>query len=238
MVRLPPWLQSLRLRLGTVTLATLAVCLFLQLFFGIGVNLLRSPTLWELYSQLFALSLDQLQRGHIWTLLAYGAVHDLNDATHVLFNCIGLFYFMPMFESRRGTRATLRFLLLSVLAGGVLQSLWQLFHVHVLGGEAAGTVGISAAVIAFLAAFGWHQPKARVQLMFVLPMEARWLAPVVLGVDFLLFASGRPIAFFAHLGGYLMAWFLIWGRGDPQFVWQRIKLQVGGRKASRLIVVH
>lgn len=238
MVRLPLWLSSLRRRLGPVTFATMATCLLLQLLFGIAVNLLRSPLAWEVYGQWFALSLSQLQRGHVWVLLTYGAVHDLADPFHVLFNCLALFYFMPLFEKRNGQPATVRFLLLSVLAGGVVQSLWQLVSVQLLGGEPAATVGISAAVMAFIAAFGWQQPNARVQLMFVVPLEARWLAPIGLGVDFLLFVSGSRVAFFAHLGGYLAAWFLIWGRGDPQFVWQRVRLELGGRKASRLSIVN
>ena len=238
MPRLPPWLESLRRRLGLVTFATLVTCLGLQLLFGIAVNLLRSQAALDVYAQVFALSPGQLLHGHVWTLLTYGAVHDLTDPFHVLFNCMGLFYFMPLFEKRYGTRATVRFLLLSVLAGGVVQSLWQFVHVYALGGEPAGTVGISAAVVAFVAAFGWQQPNARVQVMFVVPLEARWLAPLGLFVDFLLFVSGSRVAFFAHVGGYLAAWFLIWGRGDPQFVWQRLRLHFGKRKASRLFVVN
>ncbi len=216
----------------------MAICLLLQLLFGVAVNVLRSSLAWELYSQVFVLSLAQLQHGHVWTLLTYGIVHDLADPFHVLFNCLALFYFMPLFEKRQGSRATVRFLLVAILAGGILQSLWQLVDVHWLGGEPAGTVGISAAVMAFIAAFGWQQPNARVQLMLVVPLEARWLAPIGLGVDFVLFVSGSHVAFFAHLGGYLAAWFLIWGRGDPQFVWQRLRLQLGRRKASRLVVIH
>ncbi len=238
MARLPPWLESLRRRLGTVTFTTMAVCLTLQVIFGISVGLLRSSLAYEIYSQVFALSLHQLQQGRVWTLLTYGAAHDLGDPFHVLFNCLALFYFMPLFEKRYGKKATLRFLLLAVVAGGVTQSLWQLVHVHVLGGDPVATVGISAAVMAFIAAFGWQQPEARVQLMLVVPLEARWLAPLGLGIDFLLFVSGSRVAFFAHLGGYLAAWFLIRGRGDPQFVWQRLRLQFGKRKASRLVVVN
>ena len=216
----------------------MATCLALQLFFGIAINLAHAQPVWDFSAYGFVLSLAQLSHGRVWTLLTYGAVHDLGDPLHVLFNCIGLYYFMPQFEKRRGTRATLRFLLLTVLAGGGLQSLWQLLSVHVLGGEPAGTVGISAAVVGLLAAYGWQQPNARVQLMLVIPLEARWLAPVCLGVDLLLFVSGSHVAFFAHLGGYLAAWFLIQGRGDPQFVWQRLRLPRSGRRASRLIVVN
>lgn len=238
MVRLPPWLESLRRRLGSVTLATMVLCLLLQVLFAAAVTLFRSPLAYSLYEQAFALSLPALLHGRVWTLLTYGAAHELTDPFHVLFNCLALFYFMPLFEKRRGTRATVRFLLLAVLAGGVMQMLWQVVSVYLLGGAPTATVGISAAVIAFIAAFGWQQPDARVQLMLVVPMEARWLAPIGLAIDFLLFVSGSRVAFFAHLGGYLAAWFLIWGRGDPQFVWQRIKLVLGGRKVTRLVVVN
>lgn len=216
----------------------MALCLALQLVFGVGVNLLHSDFAAQLYTEVFALSLGALRHVHVWTLLTYGAVHDLGDPFHVLFNCLVLFYFMPMFEKRYGARATLRFLLVAIIAGGAVQSLWQLVQLLVLGGQPGMTVGISAAVVAFVAAFGWQQPNARVQVMFVLPLEARWLAPLGLFVDFVLFVSGSRVAFFAHLGGFLAAWFLIWGRGDPQFIWRRARLQLGKRKARPLIVVH
>ena len=238
MPRLPPWLESLRYRLGPVTFTTMAVCIALQLFFAIAVRKAGSELAAQVYAQYLALSLEELAHGRVWILLTYGALHDLRDPLHVIFNCLALFYFMPLFEKRYGTRATLRFLLLAVFAGGLVQSL-ALFVESQLFGIAGGmTVGISAAVVAFLAAFGWMQPHARVLLFFVVPVEAKWLAPIGLGVDFLFFVSGSNVAFFAHLGGYLAAWFLIWGRGDPRFIWQRLRLKFGKRKASKLYVIN
>jgi membrane associated rhomboid family serine protease len=236
--RLPPWLQSLRYRLGPVTFTTMAICLVLQVLFGVTVKLAGSELAATLYAQYLALSLAALANGHIWTLLTYGALHDLRDPLHVIFNCLALFYFMPLFEKRYGTRATLRFLLLAVFAGGVVQGLWQFVEWQFFAIESGITVGISAAVMAFIAAFGWMQPNARVQVMLVLPLEAKWLAPLGLAVDFLFFVSGSNVAFFAHLGGYLAAWFLIWGKGDPRFVWQRLRLKFTKRKASKLYVIN
>ena len=231
----PPWLTALRRRLGTVTLATLGSIVAAQLVFGIGVNLAGSSVLFDLYAEGLALSPAALAAGRVWTLLTYALVHDLADPFHVLFNGLALFYFMPPFEKRRTVWPTLRLLLASVACGGLLQMGWQgIAEPFLAAPPAQRTVGISAAVVAFLAAFGWAQPTARVQLMFVVPLEARWLAPLGLGVDFLIFVSGRPVAFFAHLGGYLAAWFLIWGRGDPQFIWRRLRF---GRP-NRFVVVN
>lgn len=219
---LPLWLRKLRFRLGLVVLTTLVICTALQLLFGLAVNIAHVQFFETLYLEGFALSLPGIANLHLWQFLTYGLVHDLTSPFHLLFNGLALYWFAPPFERRYGSLATLRLLLMAVLLGGLFQTLWMLMDVKLLHGDPSFTVGISAAIMAFCAAFGWMQPTTRVLVMFVVPLEARWLAPLGLAIDFLLFASGSHIAFFAHLGGYLAAWFLVKGRGNPQFIWKQM----------------
>lgn len=231
----PPWLLTLRRRLGIVTLSTLAVCVAMQLVFGVAINLLHSQAALRLYLEGFALSGGTLAEARVWQLITYGMVHDLHDPFHVVFNALAIYWFMSPYERLQGSTRTLRLLLVAVGLGGVLQLLWTQFNTQMLGGaESSVTVGVSAAVVAFVAAYGWQNPSARVQLFFVVPLEARWLAAVGLGVDFLLFVSGSRVAFFAHVGGWLAAWFLIWGRADPQYIWRRLR----GKRARRFALVN
>ena len=59
MVRLPPWLVSLRRRLGPVTFATMATCLALQLFFGIAINLAHAQPVWPVSAEATVLFVGQ-----------------------------------------------------------------------------------------------------------------------------------------------------------------------------------
>ena len=232
---LPPWLVTLRRRLGLVTLTTLGICLALQVFFGVAVHLFHSQSALDVYVRGFALSADTLAQTRVWQLVTYGLVHDLNDPFHLIFNGLALYWFMAPYERLQGRQRTLRLLIVAVVLGGVLQVVWGQVHQRLLGGPEPGvTVGISAAVVAFVAAYGWQNPSATVRLFLVVPLEARWLAAVGLGVDFLMFVSGSRVAFFAHVGGWLAAWFLIWGRADPQYIWRRLR----GKRARRFVLVN
>ena len=75
------------------------------------------------------------------------------------------------------------------------------------------TVGASGAVYGILLAFGMMYPDARLMLLIPpMPVKAKWLViglaviALVLGI----FQPGSRIAHFAHLGGMLFGYLLIW----------------------------
>ncbi len=77
-------------------------------------------------------------------------------------------------------------------------------------------VGASGAIYGILVAFGLTYPNARLALLFVpVPVAAKYVIPILLALDlfsgvtgFSLFGGG--IAHFAHLGGALIGFVLMW----------------------------
>jgi membrane associated rhomboid family serine protease len=80
----------------------------------------------------------------------------------------------------------------------------------------APMVGASGAIYGILVAFGLLYPNAKLALMFVpVPIAAKYFIPVLLALDlfsgltgFSLFGGG--IAHFAHIGGALIGFLLMW----------------------------
>jgi len=224
----PDFLQRLRQRLGAAVFGLIALDLTLHIVFLLAIRSLRSEWALALYEDHLALSLSALGRGEVWTLVTYGFLHDLHGVQHILFNMLALYFFGPMLERLWGTRAFLRFFLFSIVGGGVLQMFAAL-----VSGVDNGTVGASAGLMALLAAFCWRMPDAKVLLFFVVPVEARYLLPIVLGIDLLTWLTGGDVAFFAHLGGVITAWILLhnlyrprlalaYGRGIAAWVRKRV----------------
>jgi membrane associated rhomboid family serine protease len=86
--------------------------------------------------------------------------------------------------------------------------LYGLYHGHM--------VGASGAIYGILVAFGLLYPNAKLALLFLpVPIAAKFFIPVLLALDlfsgvtgFSLFGGG--IAHFAHLGGALIGFLLMW----------------------------
>jgi membrane associated rhomboid family serine protease len=214
----PTLWQQMRSRLGP-TVATLMVGLLaIHVTFLVAVGWLHSEVAASVYERWLALSWPAVLSGWVWTVATYALLHDLGDFTHIAFNLLALFFFGPALERQWGGRAFVRFFAVSVVLGGVLQLLGDL-----VTGHADVTVGASAGMMGLLAAFAWSNPDARVLLFFVVPVRARFLVPIVLGIDFLSYLSGSHIAFFAHLGGVLGAWVSVKRLTNPRIAkaWAR-----------------
>lgn len=95
---------------------------------------------------------------------------------------------------------------------------------------ASPTVGASGAIYGILVAFGLLYPNAKLALLFLpVPIAAKYFIPVLLALDlfsgitgFSLFGGG--IAHFAHIGGALIGFLLMWhwrnrGRRVPEVRW-------------------
>ena len=200
----PDFLSRLRQRLGPAVFGLIALDVALHIVFLIAIRSLRSEWALGLYEDHLALSLSALQHGEVWTLVTYGFLHDLNGVQHILFNMLALYFFGPMLERSWGTRVFLRFFLIAIVGGGLLQ-----MAATFVSGHDNGTVGASAGLMALLAAFCWRMPDAKVLLFFVIPVDARYLLPIVLGIDLITWLTGGDVAFFAHLGGVITAWILL-----------------------------
>lgn len=139
-----------------------------------------------------------------WQVLSYGFLH--GGFAHIFFNMYALYLFGSVLERIWGWKRFCGYYFLCVVGAAITQLI-------VTYGGTTPTVGASGGVFGLLLAFGIFFPRTRLQLMFPpVALEARWfvliygLIELSLGVTNL--ESG--IAHFAHLGGMLFGFPLVW----------------------------
>ncbi|TWI10790.1 membrane associated rhomboid family serine protease [Flavobacterium cauense R2A-7] len=120
--------------------------------------------------------------------------------------------------------------IISVLAEGKFNPRWQ----EVMGlnnfngflqSYIVPVVGASGAIYGLLVAFAFMFPNAELALMFIpVPIKAKYFVPGLLMVDLFLGISGKSIfggssgiAHFAHIGGALVGFFMMWYWKKNQF---------------------
>ena len=141
----------------------------------------------------FALDPPRAVGGAVWQFVTYMFLHDPRGLTHILFNMYVLFAFGPHVETAMHPRRFLSLFLFSGLMAGVAHTALAYSH---------PVLGASGAILGVMAAFAYYYPNARVLLLFIIPIRARYLVLVCAGVDLLIAYNGKSrIAPFAHLGG-------------------------------------
>jgi membrane associated rhomboid family serine protease len=147
-----------------------------------------------------------LQRFWIWQLVTGGLLHA--DFWHLLFNCIGIWFFGRVVEQRLGLRRYLWFTLAATVAAALAYLFWA-----VLIDSVSPALGASGAAMGMICLAALWYPKMNVLFFGVLPMQLWVLAAGFVLMD--LFGALREpggIAHSAHLGGALYA-FLYWKFG-------------------------
>jgi len=159
------------------------------------------------------LSLDGIRHGHIWQLLTFQFLHNCPWPFHVLFNCLGIYFFGRPVEEVLGSRRFLKLYFLAGTVGGVVQvATTAILPRH----YDLPVVGASAGVCGLLAIFCSMYPMHEITTwLYLLPIQirARWLLMFV-GL-FSLFGTLIPLgglAHGAHLGGILVGVIYVrWG---------------------------
>jgi membrane associated rhomboid family serine protease len=74
------------------------------------------------------------------------------------------------------------------------------------------TVGASGAVFGALAAFGFLFPNTYIYIYFFFPIKAKWFVILYAAAELWMGIrnSGGNVAHFAHLGGALIGFLLVW----------------------------
>lgn len=86
-------------------------------------------------------------------------------------------------------------------------------------------VGASGAIYGLLVAFAFMFPNAELMMLFIpVPIKAKYFVPGIVAVDIILglkgeslFGGGSGIAHFAHVGGALFGFLLMWYWKKNQF---------------------
>lgn len=182
-----------------------------------------------------ALSLDGLSQGFLWQFLTFQFLH--GGLSHLFFNLLAIYFFGRFCEQRFGWRRMLMLYFGAGVFGGVLHSLLAWFFPVALGGP---VVGASAGVCGLLAAFCVSAPEEEILVFFVLPLKARILLMISIGIAlfFTIVPSDRGIAHSAHLGGLLFgAAFIHFGWHAREFPWRWPSFRFS-RKSGPLVKVR
>ncbi|HYD92115.1 MAG TPA: rhomboid family intramembrane serine protease, partial [Flavobacterium sp.] len=86
-------------------------------------------------------------------------------------------------------------------------------------------VGASGAIYGVMVAFAFLFPNGELMMMFIpIPIKAKYFVPILVGVDIYLgitgkslFGSGGGVAHFAHVGGALIGFIMMWYWKKNQF---------------------
>ncbi len=143
--------------------------------------------------------------GRVWQLVTYLFLH--GSLAHFFFNMLYLFMFGGVVERTWGTRAFLRYYFITGIGAGIV---WTLAH---LGQPfPVPTVGASGAIYAMLLAFAMLFPNSRVLLFFILPVRAKYLVAVLIGLEIVYLGQADGVAHLIHLAGAAIGYFLIKGK--------------------------
>jgi membrane associated rhomboid family serine protease len=176
----------------------------------------------SVFVALGALTVESLLRLELWRLVSYMFLHA--NSTHLLVNMFMFWMLGSVLERQIGTR---RFLLLYFacgVAGGLFEAAFNYLMFLKFGHTflTMPAVGASAGVMGILVAFATLNPREKLLIFFILPVEAWWVA-VVYGLfetwpilQDLVFSRnptwGDNVAHAAHFGGMVVGFVWIkWG---------------------------
>jgi membrane associated rhomboid family serine protease len=111
-----------------------------------------------------------LPKWQLWRLLTHAFCHSRQDLSHLFLNMFGLWFLGKAVQERLGNREFIAFYLVAAVTAGLCFLGFEgLLH------ERAVAVGASGAVMGVLALYALWYPRQQFLVMFVLPVEARWL---------------------------------------------------------------
>ncbi len=141
-----------------------------------------------------------------WTIISYMFLHQ--GFMHILFNMLILFFTGRIFLEYLGGRRLLSTYLLGGIAGGLLYILfYNIFPAFKEVLDGSNNRGASAAVMAVMIGAATYAPRLPVKLFFVLNIEFRWVAILILLMDLINLGEGNNMGgHLAHMGGALLGY--------------------------------
>ena len=124
----------------------------------------------SLVEEWFRLEQGKVLSGQVWRLLTCCFLHSRSDLFHIVFNMMFLWFFGRPIESIYGPKEFLCFYLVAALTASV-----SYLGLNLVTGSLAPMIGASGAILGVLALFAVHFPKQIINVMLVIPVEARWV---------------------------------------------------------------
>ena len=180
----------------------------------LATSLLPDPVVNKIISNLALFNVES-PLFHSYQVVTYMFLHV--GFSQLFFNMFALWMFGRTLEYELGSKRFLIYYMVCGIGAAILQLLvgWLEFHFGGAGVVAlfAPTVGASGAIFGLLLAFGVLHPNATIMLLIPpIPLKAKWFV-IIYGVIELFFGmSGRMdnVAHFAHLGGMLWGFLLLY----------------------------
>ncbi len=178
----------------------IGICVVMFVLQNISNPYLFSPlALWAVQTDSF----------YPWQLVTYGFLH--GSMTHLFFNMLALYMFGSQLEMSWGKQRFALYYITCLVGAGLTQLVVN------LGDPAGGvTIGASGAVFGLLLAYGLRYPNNTIMLLIPpIPIKAKYFVWIYGALELYLGVSGRApgIAHFAHLGGLLFGFILLWQWG-------------------------
>jgi membrane associated rhomboid family serine protease len=142
----------------------------------------------------------------IWQFVTYMFLH--GGVFHLFFNMLTLYMFGNELERYWGTRRFINYYFITGIGAGMCS--WLVSMENPLP-----IVGASGAIYGLLLAYGVTYPNRIVYLNFLLPIKVKWLVLIMGAFAFLssLGGSESEVANIAHLGGMVVGYLLLKGKG-------------------------
>ncbi len=150
-----------------------------------------------------------------WQPLTHMFMH--GDVMHILFNMFALVSFGSALEHFWGGKRFLIFYIACGLGAAILHTAINYYNIHYIPGKEGlvnvPAVGASGAIYGLLVAFAMMFPMAELMMMFIpVPIKAKYFVPMLVLLDLYsgVFSGGGNIAHFAHVGGAVTGFVLMY----------------------------
>ena len=143
-----------------------------------------------------------------WQVVSYMFMH--GGFWHLFFNMYSLYIFGMAVERILGQKKYLILYFLAGLGAAAAQLGVQALDPAI---QSVPTVGASGCIYGIIVAFAMIFPEAKLTLIFPpVTLSAKWMAIIFIGIELITGITGTQagVAHFAHLGGALIGWLLIW----------------------------
>ena len=180
-----------------------------MLMFSAPIAIIENFALWPLGLTGQVVFDDIVPRFHLWQLISYAFLH--GGLFHLLFNLFALWMFGSRIEQTWGSKAFGLYYLVCVIGAALVQLIFS--SQAMSSGNIYPTVGASGGVFGLLLAFALTFPDEKLMLLFPpVIIKAKWFVLIYACVELYAGVTGTlaGIAHFAHLGGMLFGFLLLW----------------------------
>lgn len=143
-----------------------------------------------------------------WSIITYMFLH--NGIFHILFNMLWLYWMGKIMMEYLGVKRVVGVYFLGGIFGALLyMAAYNLFPVYKSVVAGSTVVGASAGVMAVVAATATQLPDYSIRLLLFGDVKLKWLAIVIVIIDFISIQGSNSGGSIAHLGGAFFGFLFI-----------------------------